>query len=243
MGHERVGEARERHVFPLLERVEERLKLRHIWVVADVAAVEELHREIAPRVSIQAGELLRVKLVVEDAAFTPDQVGVEVVGLQAVDDRRGLADTPVPELQDRRGGRGVFVWREDRIRALRGIARDLVDLRVHAQQQRVDRMAARRQERTAAEAAPRVPAILPVPRADAVVVVDLAIVQFPNESRIDDGLGCKELRRVAALEADARLDARLRCYFLHREHFAPVNGQRLLDHHMLAMPRRRDELR
>ena len=49
---------------------------------------------------VQAAELLRVELVVEDAAFAADEMRVEVVGLEAIDDRRALADRAVRELQD-----------------------------------------------------------------------------------------------------------------------------------------------
>ena len=76
---------------PGVERVEERLELRLVRMIGDVAAVEHLHRQLAPGVAVQAVELLRVELVVEQAAFAADEVRVEVVGLQAVHHRGALA--------------------------------------------------------------------------------------------------------------------------------------------------------
>src|SRR6187551_958437 len=119
--------------------------------------------------AVQAGELLRMKLVVEQTAFAANEVCVEVVGLQTIDDRRRLADAAVLELQNGGRRRAVFVGGEDRVRALGRIARDFIDLCVHAEEQRIDRMATGGQERAAAQAALRVPAILAVPRSDAVV--------------------------------------------------------------------------
>ena len=92
-----------------VERVEERLELRLVRMIADVAAIEHLHRQLAPCVPVQAGELLRVKLVVEHAALAADEVGVEVVRLQAIDDRGAFADGAVLELQERRRCGRVFV--------------------------------------------------------------------------------------------------------------------------------------
>ena len=91
---EAILEARERHVLPGVERVEERLELGLVRMIGDVAAVEHLHRQLAPGVAVEAVELLRVEAVVEQAAFAADQVGVEVVGLQAIHDGGALPHGP-----------------------------------------------------------------------------------------------------------------------------------------------------
>ena len=69
-------------------------------------------------------------------------------------------------------------------------------------------MAARGEQRGAASVLPRVPAELPIPRPDAVIVIDLAIMQFAEQSLIDDGLRREKLAGETALETDARLHAR-----------------------------------
>ena len=53
-----IREAGERHLLAAIDRVEERLELRLVRVVGHVAAVEHLHRQLAPGVTIQAGQLL-----------------------------------------------------------------------------------------------------------------------------------------------------------------------------------------
>src|SRR6187551_3649821 len=101
MCHERIAETRQRHLFAALQRIKECLELRLIGMIADIAAIEQLHREVAPGVAIQSCQLLRMELVVENAAFAPDKMRVEVVGLQTIDHRRALPNASILELQDR----------------------------------------------------------------------------------------------------------------------------------------------
>src|SRR3954464_15740296 len=61
MCRKRIRETRERHLLTALQGVKERLELSQVRVIADVAAVEELHRQFAPRMPIQPRQLLRVK--------------------------------------------------------------------------------------------------------------------------------------------------------------------------------------
>src|SRR3954469_9779377 len=153
MRDERIVEAGERHLFTALERVEECLELRLVWMIADVAAVEHLHRQLAPGVPIQAGQLLRMKLVVENASLAADQMRVEVIRLQAIDHCRAFSNAAILELQNRRRCRRILIRREQRVAALRSVAADLVYVVVHAQQQRVHRMAARGQQSAATQIA------------------------------------------------------------------------------------------
>jgi hypothetical protein len=83
--------------FPSSQRVEERLELRLVGMIAHVAAIEHLHAERGPRVLVQAPEFLAVEFVVEDAALATDKVGVEVVRLETIDDSCAFADRTAGE--------------------------------------------------------------------------------------------------------------------------------------------------
>src|SRR4051812_1161629 len=106
MRGKRIRETRERHLFAALKGIEERLELGLVRMIADVAAVEHFHRQIAPRVPVQPRQLLRVKFVIENAPLAADEMSVKVIWLQAVNDRGALPGAAAPELQDR-GRRGV----------------------------------------------------------------------------------------------------------------------------------------
>src|SRR6266550_818027 len=125
---EPVAEAGERHVFPLVQRVEKRLELCLVGMITYIAAVEELHREVAPGIPIQACQLLGMELVVEDAAVASHEVRVKVVGLKTIDDRRALAHAAIAELEDAGRRRPVLVRREERIRARGRVAGDFLDI-------------------------------------------------------------------------------------------------------------------
>ena len=76
-------------------------------------------------------------------------------------------------------------------------------------------MAAGGEEGTASGVFASVPAELSVPGSDAVVIIDFAIVQFAEQSLVDDGFGGEELAGIAAFEADAGFYLRLLHGFLH----------------------------
>ena len=167
---------------------------------------------------------------------------VEIVRLQAVDHCGAFADPSVGEFHEGRGARRVLVGGEYGVTALRGITGDLFDVAPHAEQQRVERMAARRQQRTAPELLLRVPAILPVPGTDAMVVVDFAVVNPAEQARVDHRPGREKLRRISAFEADAGGDPACRRGLLHVDDVGPFDRQRLLDDDVLPMPRGEHEL-
>ncbi len=48
----RVGEAREGHFFSGVHRIEERLELSRVRMIRDIAGIEHLHGEGAPRIFI-----------------------------------------------------------------------------------------------------------------------------------------------------------------------------------------------
>ena len=168
---------------------------------------------------------------------------MEIVGLKAIHDRRALAHRAAREAQQRGRARRIFVGGEGRVRALRGVARHFLHAAAEAEQQRIERMAAGGEQGAAAEFAFCVPAVLAVPRADAVKVVDLAVMQRADEARIEHRFRGEKLRRPPALEAHAHFHARLLRRALHREDVAPLDRQRLLHDDVLARARRRDELR
>ena len=95
-------------------------------------------------------------------------------------------------------------------------------------------MATGREQAAAAGVALCVPAELPVPRADAVVIVDLAVVNFAQQPAVDHRLGGEKLARVAALETNARLHAGLGHGTAHGTQILEVERERFLDNQMLA---------
>ena len=103
---EGVGEAGELHLLASANRLEEGLELVLIGVILHVAGIDQWEREVAPLVLVERTEPGGVEAVVEEAALGSDEVGVEVVGLDAVYDRSGLADTAIPEA-DEGDGAGV----------------------------------------------------------------------------------------------------------------------------------------
>src|SRR5262245_65041701 len=102
-----------------------------------------------------------MELVVEQAAFTADQMDVEVIGLKAIDDRRHLSDPAVLKPQNRYAGCWVFVFSEVLVRRMGGIGTDRFDLGAHAQQQCIQRVATGRKQAAASGVPAGVPAKLP----------------------------------------------------------------------------------
>ena len=159
---------------------------------------------------------------------------MNIIWLETVDDRRGLADAAVLELENRHAARVVLVFFEILVRRSGRVTADTLDLVAHVEQQRVERVAAGREQTAAAGVALGVPAELPVPRADAVVVVHLPVVDSPQQPAIDHALRGDELAREAQLETDARLDAGPGHRLLHRAQILQVQRERLLDDQVFA---------
>lgn len=86
------------------------------------------------------------------------------------------------------------------------IAHYLHDLIVHTQQEGVLCVAAGLQQRAAPGVFAPAPPELRISGADAVVVIDLAVVQHAKQALVNHGFGGEELAGKAALETDARLD-------------------------------------
>ena len=227
-----VAETRERHVLALVERIKEGLELGLVRVIADVAGIQHLHREAAPLglVGLQLGG---VELVIEDAAMAAHEVGVEVIGLEAVDDRGAFADGAVLELQNRDRGGVVFVRCEVLALGLGAEARDRVDFARHAHQEGIEGVATGGEEGAAAILLADIPAVLAIPWADTVVVVDFAVMDLADEALVDDGLGGFHLAGEAALEADAALHAVLFGGFENLDYLRHRVGHRLLENDVL----------
>ena len=205
-GFEGLREAGPLHVAVFVEGVEELLELGLVGVVADVAAIEHLHGEVTPGGFVGL-EFVGVEFVVEEAALAADEVGVEVVGLEAVDDGGAFADAAVFEFDDGDAGGVVLVGGEDFALGFGGEAGDGFDVVAHAEEEGVHGVAAGGEEGAAAVFFAGVPAELAIPRADAVVVVDFAVVNGAEEALVDHGFGGDELAGEAAFEADAAMDA------------------------------------
>src|SRR5687768_659986 len=141
-------------------------------------------------------------------------MGMEVIGLEAIDDGRALADRAILELQDCRGTRLIFVGLEDRVAALGGITGHLLNITSHAEQEGVERVTPRGQKRAAAQLFLGVPTVLSVPRPDAMVIIDFTVVEFADQALVDHRLRREELRAVTAFKTYADLHAsRLRRLF------------------------------
>ena len=76
-------------------------------------------------------------------------------------------------------------------------------------------MATGGQETASAGPLLNVPAILPVPRANSMVIVDFPVMDGAEQALVDDGLGRLELVRKPRLEADAGSNARFLDRLLH----------------------------
>ena len=135
-------------------------------MIADIARVKHLHREFTP-VALIRFQFLRVKLVVEDASLTPNQMRVEVIRLEAIDDRGSLADGAVFEAQDCHAGSVVFVWSKNVTLRSGAHARYAFNLCAHQHQKCVERMTTGSQQSTAPFFLKGIPAKLTVPRANA----------------------------------------------------------------------------
>lgn len=205
-GAQGFGEAGERHVFAFVQGVKEGLELGLVRVVADIAGVQHVHGEVAPALFVGLQDV-GVQLVVQQAALAAHEVGVEVVGLQAVHHGGGFADGAVLELHQGDAGGVVFIRGEDFALGLGAETGDAFHLAGHDHEQGVEGVAAGGEQGAAAILFADVPAELAIPGADAVVVVHFAVVKVAQEALVDDGLGGLELAGEAALKADAAFDA------------------------------------
>ena len=191
-GFEGLAEAGPLHFFAFIQRVEELLELGLIRVIADIAAIEHFHGEIAP-CGFVGLEFIGVEFIVEQAAFAADEVGVEVVGLEAIDNGRAFADGAVFELHDGDARGVVFVGGEDFAFGLGGEAGDGIDLIAHAEEQGVEGVATRGEEGAATVFFAGVPAELAIPGADAMIIIDFGIVQGAEETLVDHRASADEL--------------------------------------------------
>ena len=73
-----------------------------------------------------------MEFVIQKASFAATEVGVEIVGLQAIDDGSAFANTPAPELQDGYTACCVFIRFEDLAARFCIVARDLSYIGSHA---------------------------------------------------------------------------------------------------------------
>ncbi len=224
VGAEGVLEGGEGHVLVFGEGGEEGIELSLVGVVGDVAAVDGVDGEFAPFRLVEGGEFIGVEFAVEETAFASDEVGVEVVGLEAIDDAGAFGGAAVGEFEERGGGGGVFVDGEVGVAALGIEGDDGIDIAFHAEEESVHGVAAGAEETGAAAAFLLIPAVLAVPWADAVVVVDFAVVDAAEEAGVDGAFDGGELAAVADLEADAGFDVGLFDGAVDLHAFFPIEG-------------------
>src|SRR4029453_6198186 len=116
-------------------------------------------------------------------------MGVKVIWLEAINHRRAFPDRAVGEPQDgHRAGR-ILIRGENRMPAFGRVARAFLAFASHAKEQCIERMTASGQQRAAAKLALRVPAVLAVPRTDAVIVIDLTLMDRADEPGAEDRFG------------------------------------------------------
>lgn len=231
-----VGEAGEGHFFAGGQRGEERFELRGVGMIRNVPRIQHLHGEFAPLVFVRL-EFLRVEFVVEQAAFAADEVGVEIIRLETVHDGGAFADAAVLELQERHAAGVVFVGRKDFAPGLGVVARDFGDVVAHAEQEGVEGVATGGEQGAAAGVFAGVPAELPIPRADAVIIIHFAVVQRAEQALIQHGFGGEKLTGVTALEADAGFDLGLLDGGFHFAQVFERHAKRFLDDDVFAGPR------
>src|ERR1043165_9741849 len=123
---------------------------------------------------------------------------VEIVRLKAINDRRDFADASVAKLQNHHAGGWVFIFGKIIVRGTRRSARDGFHFAAHAKQKRVHGVATSRKKAAAARVLFGVPTELPIPRANAVKVIDFTVMNFAEQAAIDDGFRRKKLARVTA---------------------------------------------
>lgn len=127
-----------------------------------------------------------MKFIVQKTSLASDEMGVKIIRLQAIHDGCAFAHTAAFEFQNRDAGRGVFVWIESLASRFGVVAADRDDVIAHAKEERVKRMTTGREQGAAAGLLPDIPAELAVPRTNAVVIIDLAIVQRSEKAVVDD---------------------------------------------------------
>ena len=115
-------------------------------------------------------------------------MNVEVVRLKAIHAGSHFRN-PITAIkfEDRHARRFIFIRLKIFPLRLCVIARDLLNLSVHEEQQGIERVATRGQERAATEVLFDVPRVLTVPRPNPVIVIQLAIVQVAEQARVNEG--------------------------------------------------------
>ena len=99
-GAEGFAEVCKRHVLACVEGIEEGLELRLVGVIGHVAGIQHLHGKLSPTGFVRV-EFVGMQLVIQKASLATDQMGVEVIRLEAVHNRGCFADGTVLEFQDR----------------------------------------------------------------------------------------------------------------------------------------------
>ena len=197
-----------RHGFIRPDAIDKGLELRLVGVIGHVARIDQRGFQGAPFVFAHAVQFVGVDAVVEQAAFRADEVNVEVIGLQTIHARSDFCRIAIGEFEEGDRGGVVLVGLENGGLGFGGQAGHFLDLAIHEEQARIEGVATGGEQAGAGKVFFDIPFKLPVPRANAVVVIDFAVVQFPEQALVDDGADHGKVRAKAAFKADAGLHAR-----------------------------------
>ena len=188
-------------------------------------------------------ERVGVKLVIEQSPLAAHQVGVEVVGLEAIQNRSRLAHPAVSELKNGHAGRRVFVFLEVLVLGLGRIARDLGHFSPHHPDEHVKSVTTGRKQTAPSHAFLHVPTILSVPWTDPMVIVDLAIMKIAEQAFVENRLSDEKLIAVTQLETHASAYFCLLGRLLHGVYLTGIEGEWFLDDQVFARLRGLDDLR
>ncbi len=206
-----------------------------------VARINQTGFERAP--SLFADFQLRaVEAIVEQRAAASAQVYVEVIRLQTIRHRSHFAELAVLEFQQRHRGRVIFIRVEDRTPRAVAVTRHLFNLGIHKHQQQIERVAACGQQTASAEIFFDVPRELAVPRAYAVIVINLGVVQIAEQPLVNCGLDDVGLLAETDFKADTGLHARFADRLTHGHRVFVFDRDRFFDDQMFAGFRRRNRL-
>ena len=203
---QRFVKASKWHGLTGIQGIEEGLKLALIRMVTHVPGIEHLHGQLAPRVLVSV-QLHGMEFIIEQAALASAEMSVEVVGLEAVHNGGGFADRAVFETDDGCAARVIFVGLENLAAAAGRKRGDALHFAAHDHEQGIERVTSGGQESATPVFFASIPAKLAIPRTDAVVVIDLTVVETAKQAFVNESLGDLELVGETALKAYAALYA------------------------------------
>ena len=129
-------------IFIFVATVSSAIMLRNYWalVIGHITGIAELHIDLGPDFLVRIFAPGRVNLVVEQGTFTADQVGMEIVRLEAIDHRSRFPNATVFELENGNTRRRVFIGLEIFVLRACAVTADTFHLAIHTQEEGVQGM-------------------------------------------------------------------------------------------------------